>query len=493
MSVEAELQTNIVHVGDALAVCATLPACCVDALVTDPPVEINLLQMGFDCGGRVQWVALLAGITAEVIYILYQRALEGSILPNALSAAQMGLTVAKFICFNFKRFLAYGTDDGDAFTPIGIAALIRAEEITRFRDLYSPRLLPAKLATLRTRNQYGLPFSFICFVTGTRAINWHAISTQKWLPTINAVSRVFLNSFCPYSLEDFIFPIFPFKLRCTGDRAAFIAFYFHWLPTHFTRIFRGFRDKHGRCMRHRQLTMERLIEKLIWQFYPIVFGPPDMAIVTAGHKITHDVRFIEVKPESLRDEVVGNKISRSSTVNTNCIASYYGRRDFFPTSPFIRPLATTPSRVALAGKPVPVISCHADPRAIDRVWIPLGNKTREFGPTCSTYEDRRTTLEFRAPSTPKQSGLNSSATFARAVFPGSRPGMEAGMAVLTNFGKHKPIIQQLMSKCEVFAYKPIMRIVINVWRERPMLASALLMLLRMWDDKEGIEKSIDLM
>jgi DNA modification methylase len=72
MSVEAELQMNIVHVGDALAVLRTLPACCVDAVITDPPAGINFMQKEFDSdrGGRVQWVAWLADIMAETMRVL---------------------------------------------------------------------------------------------------------------------------------------------------------------------------------------------------------------------------------------------------------------------------------------------------------------------------------------------------------------------------------------------------------------------------------------
>jgi DNA modification methylase len=69
---EAELQMNSVHVGDALAVLRTLPARCVDAIVTDPPAGINFMQKEFDSdrGGRVQWVAWLAAIMAEALRVL---------------------------------------------------------------------------------------------------------------------------------------------------------------------------------------------------------------------------------------------------------------------------------------------------------------------------------------------------------------------------------------------------------------------------------------
>lgn len=72
MSIEAELQMNIVHVGDALAVLRSLPACCVDAIITDPPAGINFMQKEFDSdrGGRVQWVAWLAAIMAEALRVL---------------------------------------------------------------------------------------------------------------------------------------------------------------------------------------------------------------------------------------------------------------------------------------------------------------------------------------------------------------------------------------------------------------------------------------
>jgi len=72
MSIEDKLQVNIVHVGDALAVLRTLPACCVDALICDPPSSIGFMGKTWDSdkGGRTQWVAWLASIMAEALRVL---------------------------------------------------------------------------------------------------------------------------------------------------------------------------------------------------------------------------------------------------------------------------------------------------------------------------------------------------------------------------------------------------------------------------------------
>lgn len=68
MSVEAELQINIVLVGDALVVLRTLPACCVDPASIDLPrivdQEIPTLSEAIGCTDREVEapVRLLAGL-----------------------------------------------------------------------------------------------------------------------------------------------------------------------------------------------------------------------------------------------------------------------------------------------------------------------------------------------------------------------------------------------------------------------------------------------
>jgi site-specific DNA-methyltransferase (adenine-specific) len=58
--------------GDALELLRTLPDCCVDSVVTDPPAGIEFMGRHWDSnkGGSKQWIAWLTEITRECLRVL---------------------------------------------------------------------------------------------------------------------------------------------------------------------------------------------------------------------------------------------------------------------------------------------------------------------------------------------------------------------------------------------------------------------------------------
>lgn len=98
---------------------------------------------------------------------------------------------------------------------------------------------------------------------------------------------------------------------------------------------------------------------------PVMLGSLDVAGRAQGQQVAHDVGAVEVDPESLGDQVVGDEGLVGPAVGADLVAGDSGGGDLGPASSAVLPLPSAPRGVAVARVPTAVVGGHAGTGAVD--------------------------------------------------------------------------------------------------------------------------------
>ena len=99
---------------------------------------------------------------------------------------------------------------------------------------------------------------------------------------------------------------------------------------------------------------------------PVVLRSAPVARPAQGQEVVGGIRVVEVNPEALRDEVMGEQSVNRSTVGTGTVAGDDVGGNVDPAAPLVLPLATAPGGVSGATEAAPVVLGHAASGAVGR-------------------------------------------------------------------------------------------------------------------------------
>ena len=102
----------------------------------------------------------------------------------------------------------------------------------------------------------------------------------------------------------------------------------------------------------------------IGQALPVVLRASSVAGATEGQEVVGLVGDVKVKPESLRDQMVGDEPVTAAAIGTPPVMPDDCGCDVHPSSPLIFPLAASPRGVVGAVEPVAVVDGHAGAGAV---------------------------------------------------------------------------------------------------------------------------------
>ncbi len=402
--------------GDCLEIMRGLPTGSVDAVVTDPPGALHFMGRAWDHdrGGREQWIEWLTERLAA-----------------ALRVARPG---AYALIWAIPRTSHWtGTAIEDAGWEV-------RDVITALNGQGFPKSLNV------SRDLLSLPWCACggCEETAARTID---VPVQvEGFAASNADLLVADDRLGSHPRESSIDSLAPLQGVGAGDGTAAVLMSGNRDAANGAR---GFGPELRSGARHRHPAVNGRVKNQIGQCDPVMFGAPDVAVVTSGDEVGHDVGRVQVKPESLWDQVMGDEVIPATAVDTGVIAGDDGSGDTLPVSALVRPAPAPPSGIIGPGHPTPIVDGHAVPGTVAGQRTIASESSGEDGSTDDTSELIGAALEPGAAGTAEGDGLGGCVASARAERCTLLAGRELDPTVLAGFGKHASIIRSLVAENKV--------------------------------------------